>query len=173
LGGPGSGRWSAQIRRTVEEAAKFALVGARRAGTLNTKHVTSALGTVSPPFRIKVEIDPLRPSTPRVHLVDATNPPEPTMSTQSIWIDMSHTPTGGIRLWLVCSCLQRSRTLYRPDEEKEFKCRQCYRLIYRSRSRRPIFSAADFPGFTDVERRALNRMVRVRERFGLLKLPYL
>jgi hypothetical protein len=45
---------------------------------------------------------------------------------------------GGTRQWFECpGCQRRVRKLYAPDPASDFKCRLCYRLLYRSQYQRP------------------------------------
>ncbi len=112
-------------RQTVESCARLSVadlicaVGEGKSGLLRRLTCTATYTPATGPFTGEPITMPLRLAT-------------------------AGTPTGGLRLYLICDlmvngrhCGKRAETLYLPYGAKYFGCRQCYNLSYRSQHEHP------------------------------------
>jgi hypothetical protein len=146
MGGPGSGRWPRNYKRreVVQSCSSLSIIAMRRGGALVPQKETNGTLfrrdqiTQEVDFSIKFRVTWRSPDGPRLWLAYEL-PGSAERVRYSIQLACTRTNWGGTRFWFVCPligssgpCGRRAGKLYRPAECKQFGCRVCYQLSYRS-----------------------------------------
>lgn len=148
MGGPGSGKGLAYIKKTtVEECyvlgmrqwtlAQTLRVGVHRHGTLSLSPAKTG-ENIAPILSLKYFLNTRNLDRPQLQIL-YMSPQTGTLIRSDIDLQITYLHNGGLHWWLSCPlikngslCGRRVAKLHLPPSKQFFGCRQCYNLAHRS-----------------------------------------